>query len=153
MTAALVRPFARDDLEPSMDIWAAAWTAALPDRDMASSLPAWRTQFIQELLPARTVLAGTVGGRLAGFAVVDLKRGWLDMLCVDPAVHGAGLGRLLLDTACALAEDDLRFRVLKDNESAIGFYEHLGCERESEGTAPVSGWACWHYVRRRAPRA
>jgi ribosomal protein S18 acetylase RimI-like enzyme len=149
--AVLIRPFAQRHLEASFDVWRRAWASAVPDYDIDGMLPGWRRQFAEELLPRRIVLAAeTVDGAadpvLAGFAVFDPVRRWLDQLVVDPDRHRAGIGRLLIGTVGALAGGDIRFRVLKDNAGALRFYDRLGARREGEGLSPNSGWPCWLYV-------
>lgn len=62
-------------------------------------------------------------GEPVGFAGVD--GAFLEMLFVDPAARGTGVGRLLLERATEL----LCVRELSVNEQnpqAVGFYEHLG---------------------------
>lgn len=52
----------------------------------------------------------------------------VDALFVDPAVHGGGIGRALMDHARSLAPV-LTVDVNEQNPRAIGFYERLGFER------------------------
>lgn len=39
-----------------------------------------------------------------GFAAADADAGWVEVLYVDPAVHGRGAGRALLEACCGALE-------------------------------------------------
>ncbi|MCY1384245.1 putative N-acetyltransferase YjaB [compost metagenome] len=61
-------------------------------------------------------------GRIAGFIGTTEDR--VDMLFVDPAQHGRGIGRALLEHA--LAEGACKVDVNEQNPQALGFYLRLG---------------------------
>lgn len=62
-------------------------------------------------------------GRHLGFMGVDEQK--LEMLFVDPAVRGQGIGRSLVNYAIHHLNVD-SVDVNEDNPQAAGFYEHLG---------------------------
>ena len=71
------------------------------------------------------------GTIMAGY---DGHRGWLYALAVNPVLQGRGLGRALVEHACAeLAARGcakVNLQVREGNERAAAFYEALGFERE-----------------------
>ncbi len=87
--------------------------------------------------PASAVLGLRDGsGALVGAAMVgeDGHRGWVYYLAVSPAAGRTGLGRQLMD-ACerwlaARGVPKIQFMVRSDNAAVLGFYEHLGYQRQ-----------------------
>ena len=73
----------------------------------------------------------------------DGHRGWLYAVAVDPRMRQRGIGRALVEHACAeLAARGcckVNLQVRNGNEAAARFYESLGFDRElriSFGRAP-----------------
>ena len=64
--------------------------------------------------------------RAIGFMLLDGSH--MEALFVDPAHHGTGVGRLLVEDALK-RHPNLSTDVNEQNESAAGFYERLGFER------------------------
>ncbi|WP_321784479.1 acetyltransferase [Burkholderia pyrrocinia] len=64
--------------------------------------------------------------RAIGFMLLDGSH--MEALFVDPAHHGAGVGRRLVEAALR-RHPDLSTDVNEQNEAAAGFYERLGFER------------------------
>ena len=87
--------------------------------------------------PASAVLGLRDGsGALVGAAMVgeDGHRGWVYYLAVSPAAGRTGLGRQLMG-ACerwlvARGVPKIQFMVRSDNAAVLGFYEHLGYQRQ-----------------------
>jgi GNAT superfamily N-acetyltransferase len=69
-------------------------------------------------------------------------RMWLEDLYVEPVERGSGAGRLLLAELARIARERnwyaIDWEVLDWNESALGFYQHLGATRLA---------ADWHRYR------
>ena len=74
---------------------------------------------------------GIVGSVMAGY---DGHRGWINYLAVDPRLRRGGLGRRLMDHAeaelRALGCPKINLQVRSGNADVIGFYEHIGYERD-----------------------
>ena len=69
------------------------------------------------------LVAEAEDGCLIGF--MGIEEGRLEMLFLDPAVRGRGLGGLFLQRA--LADFGVReVTVNEQNPQAVGFYEHMG---------------------------
>lgn len=141
----VIRPFAKADVEPSFDLWSAAWRLVLPGDEIDRLLPGWRREFMDTHLPRATVLAAEWDGALAGFAIARTEAGWLDQLIVGPDRHRCGIGRRLVAAALDLTDGRLEFRVMQSNTRAIAFYEALGFERTGAAESPTTGWPSWTY--------
>ena len=90
--------------------------------------------------PARCVhYLARIDGRIVG--VVLVKEFWnLCSLFVDPALHGQGIGRALLEAACnaCTGRSPKGAIFLNAAPNAIGFYRRLGfVERESARELPA----------------
>ena len=90
--------------------------------------------------PHRPVIAATLGGELAGYALVSLRKGTRAARIYSIAVHARfarrGVGRALLK-ACeaygsAHSRGALTLEVRYDNKSAIALYESLGFRQFGE---------------------
>ncbi|MDT4864832.1 Acetyltransferase (GNAT) domain protein [compost metagenome] len=74
-------------------------------------------------------------GRIAGFIGTAQDR--VEMLFVDPAQHGRGIGRALLEHA--LAEGACKVDVNEQNPQAVGFYLRLGFAQYRRSEVDGSG--------------
>ena len=72
------------------------------------------------------------GSAMAGY---DGHRGWLYALAVDPQLRGHGIGRALVEHACAALAGrgcgKVNLQVRDGNDAVAAFYETLGFEREA----------------------
>ncbi|CAB3769486.1 acetyltransferase [Burkholderia sp. MSh2] len=108
-----------------LDIWRDAVDAThrfLSDDDRR----AIESEVVAFLPGAPLDLAIDDGGRAIGFMLLD--GGHMEALFVDPAHHGAGVGRFLVEEALR-RHPGLSTDVNEQNEAATGFYERLGFER------------------------
>ena len=114
-----------DDYLAIVDLWEASVRAThtfLPEEDIQM----FRPLILDQYLDAVTLLcARTTDGAITGFlGVADNK---VEMLFIDPALMGQGIGRLLLE----FAVKDLGATLVDVNEQnpdAVGFYLHYGFE-------------------------
>jgi putative acetyltransferase len=82
---------------------------------------------VAALLPSAPLdLAVDETDRAIGFLLLDGSH--MEALFVDPAFHGSGIGRALVEDAVK-RHPDLSTQVNEQNLQAIGFYERLGFER------------------------
>lgn len=87
--------------------------------------------------PTAVMLVLTFGGRVAGYALIALRKGSrrarLYSIALDPAEQGHGLGRLLLGASERAARAHgaafLRLEVRPDNAAAIALYQKNGYRR------------------------
>lgn len=131
-----IRPFVSDDRHRLTEIWRAAVEAThdfLTVADIEHYEPLVRDTY----LPAVEVwVAEDARGALTGF--IGLSENKVEMLFVDPAVKGQGIGRTLLDHAHSL-KGRLAVDVNEQNPLAVGFYLKYGfvqtgrSETDSEG--------------------
>jgi ribosomal protein S18 acetylase RimI-like enzyme len=89
--------------------------------------------------PAVTILTARDGERLIGCVAVTVKGralAYLGMLCVQPDLQSAGLGRRLLDAAedhaRALGIAAMEMTVIDSRDSLIAWYERRGYARTGE---------------------
>ena len=81
-------------------------------------------QEVQVLLPRLDLwVAVDQNDRPTGF--MSLSDSSLDALFIDPAMHGTGIGRALVDFALR-SSSYLRTEVNEQNEKAVAFYRRLG---------------------------
>ena len=113
----------------------AVWNACFPDdppRNRADlAIPA-KLALHDDLLFVAEGPAGEVQGTvMAGY---DGHRGWLYAVAVDPGLQGRGIGRALVEHACAELSargcGKVNLQVRDGNERAAAFYEALGFGRE-----------------------
>lgn len=105
----------------------ALWEASVRATHAFLSEPDLRTlvPIVADLLAERTDLlcVRDAGGRPLAF--MGVRDGELEMLFVDPACRGRGIGRALLAHAIE-ALGVTRVDVNEQNGQAVGFYEHAG---------------------------
>ena len=109
-------------VEQLVDVWersVRATHAFLSEREIAEIKP-----FVpQALASVETLVLAEKDDAPVGF--MGVEGGRLEMLFLDPAVRGCGLGRRLLEHGIArLGVTELT--VNEQNPQAVGFYEHLG---------------------------
>ncbi|MEV6976187.1 GNAT family N-acetyltransferase [Kitasatospora sp. NPDC093806] len=125
--------------------WRTAYTGIVPEDALGDGLAAERREIWELRLavdyggPEHTpeLLIAERAGETVGFAYLVPQpdgRVLLDNLHVRPGLTGAGIGRGLLDAACAHVARrhpgaDLYLEVLRANTRAIAFYERAGGRR------------------------
>lgn len=89
-----------------------------------------------DYFPAVTLTVAELDGQPGGFSgVLD---GNLEMLFVDAAQRGSGIGTALLDNA--IAEHGVtKVDVNEQNDSAVGFYMHRGFEVDGRSETDEAG--------------
>lgn len=121
VTAASRKDFAR-----ILEVWEAS-VRATHDFLAPEHIDLLRPIVLEKALPAVTLrVLRNINKDIVAFAGV--AEGKLEMLFIDPAERGKGLGRQLLEHmvkefAISLVD------VNEQNEPAVGFYQHMGFER------------------------
>lgn len=129
-----IRPYADEDNARLVGIWLAAVRAThhfLTEDDIQFFLPRLRDLHIPEL---EVYVAEGEDGLVRGFAGLDGAN--LEMLFIDPAHHGRGIGRQLIDHAVAL-KGRLKVDVNEQNPGALAFY--LKCGFTQIGRSELDG--------------
>lgn len=131
-----IRPKRPGDLPRLFDIWRSA-VEATHDFVTAADLAIIAKQVREEYLPTAVLhVAVDVDDRPLAFMGVSEQM--IDSLFVDPAQHGRGIGRCLVEAArrsdCKLAVD-----VNEHNFAARKFYERLGFETVARSELDGSG--------------
>lgn len=131
-----LRPGTAADVPRALAIWRAAVDAthgflAAEHRAEIDSLVAER------FLPAaELILAEDASGTVQGFLVMDGDM--IDALFVDPAVHGLGIGTLLVEHALSLVPG-VRVDASEQADNALPFYEARGFVRTGRSETDPDG--------------
>lgn len=121
------------DRQRLADVWEDAVRAThhfLSEDDIQFFRPLVRDAYLDSV---RLACLRGADGRIAGFIGTVQDR--VEMLFVDPAQHGRGIGRALMEHA--LAQGARSVDVNEQNPQALGFYLRLGFVRH--GRSPVDG--------------
>ena len=114
----------RGDYQALIALWEASVRAThhfLPDEEIATL----RALILAHYFDAVTLICARSEQGIAGFCGVH--EGNIEMLFIDPALRGGGVGRLLVADAIA-RQGASRVDVNEQNEQALGFYRRLGFE-------------------------
>ncbi len=129
-----IRPFAERDTARLVDIWLTAVRAThhfLTEDDIQFFLPRLRDLHIPAL---EVYVAENEDGQLLGFAGLDGAN--LEMLFIDLAHHGQGVGKQLVEHAAGL-KGRLKVDVNEQNPGALAFY--LKCGFTQVGRSELDG--------------
>jgi putative acetyltransferase len=142
-----LRDVARADHEALLDVWEAAWSAAMPAIDFASRRPWFRERpalWQRRNFILRCATEGTTG-ELIGFVAISAALGYLDQIAVRPDRWGRGVGKALIAEAKAVSPVGFVLDVNQQNRRAIAFYERHGFRRLRADRDPVWGLPTWWY--------
>lgn len=140
MTARPTRPVIRPVVGPRefptlVQIWRSAVLATHDFLDEADFVRIERA-LPEQFFPAVTLLVADIDGRAVGFAGV--ADGALEMLFVDDAHRGTGVGSALLDQVVT-RHGVTRVDVNEQNPQAVGFYLHHGFTRTGRSATDAEG--------------
>lgn len=136
--------FGPDEVGPLLDLWVAAWTAAMPAIDFATRRDWFATRLSDSLAAGgRLIVRRDQGGVPTGFALVNAGTGYLDQLAVDPAYQGRGVATSLLTECKQACPTGLSLHVNTSNARAIRFYARHGFVVTGEAVNPRSGLPVW----------
>lgn len=120
-----LRPAAPEEFERLTEIWKAA-VEATHDFISADEIAGYESRMADEFLPAVDLTVAThERGSVVGFVGIDGST--IEMLFVDPASHGMGIGRMLIE-AVRISGQAMRVDVNEENAGAIAFYRKMGFE-------------------------
>ena len=115
----MIKPYAARDLDELLDVWEQASRLAHPFLDDAF-FRRERKAIVDVYLPMTETWVYLVEARVVGF--IALLGDEVGALFVDPALHGQGIGRALMDHARALRAQ-LEVEVFKANAIGRRFYD------------------------------
>jgi putative acetyltransferase len=122
------------DLPRLVEVWEAAVRAThhfLSEDDIQFFKPLVRDAYLHAV---KLACVRAEDGRVSGF--LGTAGGVIEMLFIDPAQHGRGIGKALLEHARRM-EDATRVDVNEQNPQALGFYLAQGFE--VIGRSPLDG--------------
>lgn len=125
-----------NDRQRLVEVWEAAVRAThhfLSEDDIQFFKPLVRDAYLDSV---KLACSRDAEGRIQGF--IGTAEGKVEMLFVDPALHGQGIGRELLLHAIK-NEGATAVEVNEQNPQAVGFYLHMGFEVESRSELDGSG--------------
>ena len=120
-----MRPARREEFAELTRIWKAA-VEATHGFVSPEEIAGWEPRIASEFLPSCEVIVATSGDD-SPLGFIGLSGGSLEMLFVDPADHGRGVGRALVEHLQA-GTPELTVEVNEENPGAVAFYERLGFE-------------------------
>lgn len=121
-----LRPSTLADVDAMFRVWHDAVRAThhfLTGEDIAFYATIVREQYLPAAALTVAVDGADGGGRVVGFLGVTGAK--LDALFIDPAVHGRGIGRRMVEFARA-GHDFMDVDVNEANHTAHAFYERMG---------------------------
>ncbi|MEP3275170.1 MAG: GNAT family N-acetyltransferase [Stappiaceae bacterium] len=131
----MIREYTSNDTDALIAIWEKANALAHPFLPQSVTNQV-RNDMRTVYLPNAQTWVLEEGGKPVGFiAMIDTEIGGLFL---DPANHGRGLGRLMVDHVVGL-KGPLTVEVFKDNKIGLPFYERYGFAHETDGTFELSG--------------
>ncbi len=134
-TTGTIRPYLANDVEAVIDIWQRANALAHPflSKDFVAEV----NQAMRDVyLPNAETYVLEKGGNVAGF--IALIGNEIGGLFLDPALHGQGHGRALVDHAVSL-KGPLSVEVFRDNKIGRPFYERYGFDFVADELHAPSG--------------
>jgi putative acetyltransferase len=136
------------ETEAVLDLWVAAWNAALPAIDFAARR-AWFRERLSLLRKENFVLRGAIeeaSCAIIGFIAISPQLRYLDHIAAHPKHWGTGLGEALIAEAKRLSPEGVALDVNQQNPRAVAFYEKHGFRRLRADRNPVSGLPTWWYA-------
>ncbi|HHB91040.1 MAG TPA: GNAT family N-acetyltransferase [Anaerolineae bacterium] len=123
-----IQPMTMADYEEAMALWRRSEGIGLRPADAAEHLARFLDRNPGLSFVARSE-TGLVGTALCGH---DGRRGYLHHLAVDRAWRGQGIGRALVEEILAALKaigiNKCHLFVMKENQPAIDFWQHIGWE-------------------------
>ena len=146
-------PVAFRDLTPAdtpaiLDLWVAAWSAAMPQIDFEARRDWFRAR-LARLDGEGFALRGAVeraDGPVLGFIALSVAQRYLDHVALRPERWGSGLGAALIGEARRLSPEGVILDVNQANLRAVAFYEKQGFRRLRADRNPSSGLPTWWYA-------
>ncbi|MGR3616710.1 MAG: GNAT family N-acetyltransferase [Paracoccaceae bacterium] len=135
MSNFIIRAYQPADIEPVMDAWKRANALAHPflPQDFVDEVE----QAIRDIyVPTAETYVCSVDGQVVGF--IALLGNEIGGLFLDPAFHGQGLGRAMVEYAVAL-KGPLEVEVFQKNKVGRRFYDACGFLPLSEEVHEPSG--------------
>ena len=131
----MIRPYQNRDLNELLEVWEQASRLAHPFLD-DDFLRGERTAIADIYIPVAETWVYVLEARVVGFiALIGEEVG---ALFVDPALHGRGIGRALMDYARGV-RTQIEVEVFKANSIGRRFYDRYGFEVVKEHVHEQTG--------------
>lgn len=125
-----------NDFDEITALWEASVRAThtfLSEEDISFFKPLIRNEYLQQV---NLICTKDKSGNISGFMGISGQH--LEMLFINPAARGAGIGKALV--LHAIQNLGVRFvDVNEQNEQAVGFYYHMGFELVSRDELDGTG--------------
>jgi putative acetyltransferase len=142
------RDIAPTDEEAVLDLWVAAWSAAMPAIDFEA-----RRQWFRERLAllrgqnfALRCASHDAAAGIVGFIALSPRLRYLDHVAVRPDLWGTEVGEALIGEAKRLSPEGMVLDVNQQNLRAMAFYEKHGFRRLRPDRNPNSGLPTFWYI-------
>ena len=138
-----VRPAEPRDLAACADIYLVAARIAFPW--VRPEVIRTDADHIADLVRDEDVWVAETAGGVAGFVSIHLPDRFIHSLYVDPARHGRGIGRALLDQALRRCGGHAELKCQERNRVACRFYAERGWRSVGWGWSSAGPWIRFRY--------
>jgi ribosomal protein S18 acetylase RimI-like enzyme len=136
MNALTIRPAEAHEYDKIARVWTESWVSVGLEDASDAMLAESRARIPREMADGWSLYVADDAGRIAAMLAFRLRDGYLDQLFVDPAYHGRGIGKMLLQFARKKLPDEIWLRCASLNERAWRWYEREGFVFEGEAPHP-----------------
>jgi GNAT superfamily N-acetyltransferase len=119
-----LRRYVPTDIEALLTLWWESWHSSATFRH-PKPLSDWRSRW-EGILKNHDVVVAEAGGKLVGFAALDVKDAVLSQIFVAPHAKRQGIGRELFNWAVSRCPRGLSLKTLVENSESRAFYRSLG---------------------------
>lgn len=128
----LIRPIQPDDTEEVLGVYRSAIKAVIFDEYGNDILSEWGSRSVEEFerqSQTRRRYVADIGGRIAGYTGLDIRKSQLTECYVSPEFAGRSIGTTLVDMVVKEAQRaDLEYLKVFSALNAVPFYRRCGFE-------------------------
>jgi ribosomal protein S18 acetylase RimI-like enzyme len=145
MQGIAIRAARSDEYDEVARVWMDSWVSIGLEPASEKLLADLRARVRKEVANEWSLYVADDAGRIAAMLAIRLRDGYLDQLFVDPAYHGRGVGKMLLQFTRKNLPDEIWLRCAKPNLKAWRWYEREGFVFEKEEPHPDHGLIMRYY--------
>jgi ribosomal protein S18 acetylase RimI-like enzyme len=151
MQGITIRAARADEYDEVARVWMDSWVSIGLEPASEKLLAVLRARVRKEVANEWSLYVADDAGQIAAMLALRLRDGYLDQLFVDPAYHGRGVGKMLLQFTRKNLPDEIWLRCVKSNQKAWRWYEREGFVLEKEEPHPDHGLMMRYYRWKKGP--